>query len=213
MITSAVTAEEISSLLLQIKAIKLNPQNPFTWASGWKSPIYCDNRVSLTYPGIRSSIKNHFCKIISEKFSQTNLIAGVATAGIAHGALIADKMNLPFVYVRFAPKKHGMENLIEGKITGGENVVVVEDLISTGKSSLVVVNALKEAGCNVLGLAAIFTYNFEIAEKSFREINCPFYTLTDYTTLISLAVKNGTVQQNDLLTLQNWRMKPGEWGR
>lgn len=201
----------IAQYLLQSKAIKLEPANPFTWASGMHAPIYCDNRKTLSLPEIRSVIRDEFTKMINENFVQTEMIAGVATGAIAQGALVADKMNLPFVYVRSEPKKHGLENLIEGIVVPGKKVVVVEDLISTGGSSLKAVESLRKAGCRVLGLVAIFTYGFDKAIENFKNANCPFYTLTNYNTLVNSALEINYINQNELLVLKKWREDPQNW--
>jgi orotate phosphoribosyltransferase len=201
----------IPQLLLQSKAVKLQPDNPFTWASGWKSPIYCDNRITLSFPQIRSVIRDAFVDKIKQYYSGTEVIAGVATGAIAQGALVADIMGLPFVYVRSAPKKHGMENLIEGLLNPGQKVVVVEDLISTGGSSLQAVNALRNAGAEVLGMAAIFTYGFPVAEENFRANNCTLVTLTNYMELIELALKTGYIKSEQVEVLKQWRQGPEIW--
>jgi len=206
-------ASTLAEKLLQIKAIKLSPQNPFTWASGWHSPIYCDNRKTLSYPDIRTLIKEALSEQIKSQFKGVDMIAGVATAGIPHGALVADYLNLPFIYVRSKPKAHGLTNSIEGEIKGGEKIVVIEDLISTGKSSLEVVHALKDAGCNILGLAAIFTYGFDISKLEFDKANCPFFTLSNYDALIELAIEQNYVEANELEALKAWRENPDEWGK
>lgn len=211
MIGSETTARKMAALLLQIKAIKLNLQDPFTWSSGWKSPIYCDNRLTLSFPEIRTFIKESLVELIREKFPQAELIAGVATAGIAHGALVADNLATPFCYVRSSAKGHGMGNKIEGLALPGQKVVVIEDLISTGGSSLAVVNALRDAGCEVLGMMAIFTYGFPLATQSFEEAGCPLFTLTDYETLIEMSKSNNTVSTKELQSLQQWRVSPSTW--
>ena len=213
MILSKSVANKTASLLLQIKAIKLNLQTPFTWASGWNSPIYCDNRLSLSYPEIRNYLKEQLAEVIKKKFHECECIAGVATAGIAHGALVADALDLPFIYVRSSPKAHGLTNMIEGKVIAGQKVVVIEDLISTGGSSLNVVNALRAVDCQVMGLIALFTYGFDTAENNFLNADCPFYTLTDYDALIKKAVEQGAVQSTDIDSLTAWRMKPSEWSK
>jgi orotate phosphoribosyltransferase len=203
--------KKIANLLLQNKAIILNPAKPFTWSSGWKSPIYCDNRKTLSYPDIRNEIKNDFFALISEKFSDVQAIAGVATGAIAQGALIADVMNLPFLYVRSSAKAHGMENFVEGDVVPESKVVVVEDLISTGSSSLNAIGALRKAGANVIGMVAIFTYGFKLAEENFRAAGCPFYTLSNYDCLIELALETGYIQNEQLDILRDWRKSPGTW--
>jgi orotate phosphoribosyltransferase len=207
------TAEKIAALLLEAKAIKLSPDQPFTWASGWKSPIYCDNRVALSYPSTRGYIKEQLTRAIRKHFVTVDLIAGVATAGIPQGALVADLLGLPFAYVRSKPKGHGMENLIEGKVIAGQKVVIVEDLISTGGSSLKAAEALVEAGCEVLGMVAIFTYGFAMAEENFKKQNIELVVLSDYTHLLENAVKNGTIKETELELLTNWRKAPSEWGK
>lgn len=212
MIGSDSIAAKMASLLLQINAVKLNLQRPYTWSSGWKSPIYCDNRLTLSFPEIRTFIKESMASLIREQFPQTELIAGVATAGIAHGALTADVLNTPFCYVRSAAKGHGLGNKIEGLAVPGQKTVVVEDLISTGGSSLSVVSALRDAGCEVVGLIAIFNYGFPLAEEHFLQAGCTFYTLTDYTTLVKEAIQDGTVTTGDLHTLEQWRLSPSTWG-
>jgi orotate phosphoribosyltransferase len=204
-------ANTLAEYLLQINAIKLNLHTPFTWASGWKSPIYCDNRLTLSYPLCRTYIKEGFAALIHDHFENVNCIAGVATAGIPHGALVADAVQKPFSYVRSAPKAHGLTNKIEGKISKGDRVVVVEDLISTGKSSLEVVDALRDAGAEVIGMIAIFTYGFPVAEEAFKAANCPYYTLSNYNTLIQLAVAQQKIEANQLATLQSWRENPADW--
>jgi orotate phosphoribosyltransferase len=199
--------------LLQINAIKLNPANPFTWASGWKSPIYCDNRKTLSYPVVRNLICEGFKNQIIEKYPDVDIIAGVATGAIAHGMLVADRMNLPFVYVRSAPKKHGLENLVEGDVKPGQKVVVIEDLISTGLSSLNAVEALRNAGCNVLGMLAIFTYGFSHASENFISADVKLDTLANYSQLIDVAIEQGFVNKDHLELLQSWRNDPENWGR
>jgi orotate phosphoribosyltransferase len=201
----------IPQYLLQSKAIKLEPAKPFTWASGWKSPIYCDNRITLSFPEIRSAIRDAFSGLISNVFPEVELIAGVATGAIAQGALVADKMNLPFAYVRSAPKKHGTENLIEGIVKPNQKVVVVEDLISTGSSSLQAVDALRNAGADVLGMAAIFTYGFPLAKENFEKSNVVLYTLTNYIELLDLALETGYIKIDQLDILQQWRKTPDTW--
>jgi len=206
------SAKRIAEYLLQIKAIKLQPSNPFTWASGWKSPIYCDNRKTLSYPEVRSYIRDSFAEIISELYPQAELIAGVATGAIAHGALAADKLGKPFIYVRSEAKEHGLGNQIEGFYEKGQKVVVVEDLISTGGSSLNAVKALRAAGCEVLGMVAIFTYEFKKASDGFAAEKCNLNTLCNYSTLINTAVNAGYVTESDVETLKKWREDPSVWG-
>ena len=203
---------KIAASLLQIKAIKLQPSNPFTWASGWKSPIYCDNRKTLSYPAIRSFICDSFVDLIKAKYPDVEVIAGVATGAIAHGMLVADKMNLPFIYVRSSAKEHGLGNQIEGFYQPGQKVVVVEDLISTGGSSLKAVKALREAGCEVLGMVAIFTYQFQKSVDAFAEANCTLDTLSNYSDLVDTAVKEDVIKTADLDTLKKWRENPEVWG-
>jgi orotate phosphoribosyltransferase len=204
-------ALKVAEFLLQIKAIKLQPTNPFTWASGWKSPIYCDNRVTLSYPMIRTFIRQAYADLILDKFGKPDLIAGVATGGIAQGALVAQELGIPFVYVRTTAKGHGLGNQIEGYFESGQKVVVVEDLISTGGSSLQAVSALRESGCEVKGLVAIFTYGFEIANENFKNANCNFETLTNYEFLIEQALKQESITSSDLDSLKEWRDNPSTW--
>ena len=204
--------KQIANNLLQIKAIKLEPANPFTWASGWKSPIYCDNRKTLSYPELRTFIRDQFISLIKDKFSDVDVVAGVATGAIAHGVLVAEALNLPFIYVRSKPKGHGLENMIEGDLKEKQKVVVIEDLISTGKSSLKAVEAIRFAGGEVLGLVAIFTYGFQIAEDSFTNMKCEYYTLSNYETLIEEAVKLNYINESHIEALKNWRKSPNTWG-
>ncbi|MBL0013078.1 MAG: orotate phosphoribosyltransferase [Flavobacterium sp.] len=212
MIFNRETAEKTAELLLQINAIKLNPKNPFTWASGWKSPIYCDNRLTLSFPPIRNYIREEFSKNIEKQFGKPDVIAGVATGAIGIGMLVAEYMGLPFVYVRPEPKKHGRQNQVEGFLQKGQNVVVVEDLISTGNSSLMAVQAIKDAGANVKGMVAIFTYGFEIAEENFKKSNVDLYTLSNYQNLLNLAVAKKYITEEEQLTLQEWSTAPATWG-
>jgi len=204
-------ALKTAEFLLQIKAIKLNNAHPFTWASGRKSPIYCDNRVTLSYPVVRTFIRQQFVDIINEEFGTVELIAGVATGGIAQGVLVAQDLGLSFAYVRPEEKKHGLTNQIEGVVQSGQSVVVVEDLVSTGKSSLNAVKSLQNAGCNIKGMIAIFTYGLQIAEDSFKSIALPLVTLTDYDTLIKVAVEQNYIKSDDLLSLNEWRVNPELW--
>jgi orotate phosphoribosyltransferase len=204
-------ASKLAEFLLQIKAIKLQPTNPFTWASGWKSPIYCDNRKTLSYPKVRTYIRQSFSELILEKFGKPNLIAGVATGGIAHGVLVAQELGVPFIYVRSTPKAHGLGNQIEGYFEEGQSVVVIEDLISTGGSSLEAVKALKEAKLDVKGLAAIFTYGFEESIKNFKKEKCVFETLTNYDYLMDVAVKKNYIDESSLESLVEWKKNPSEW--
>lgn len=189
----------------------MSPSTPFTWASGWKSPIYCDNRKTLAFPEIRTLICNRFVELIGAQFPEAEVIAGVATGAIAQGALVADRMGLPFAYVRSAPKSHGLENLIEGQVSEGQKVVVVEDLISTGGSSLAAVDALRMAGCEVLGMAAIFTYGFPAAAARFAEAGCKLFTLTDYNELLQLALQSNYIEASQLPLLKQWREAPDMW--
>lgn len=213
MLNNAETAAKVAEFLLQIKAVKLQPAEPFTWASGWKSPIYCDNRKTLSHPRIRTFIRQRFVEAINAAYSKPDVIAGVATGAIAQGVLVAEEMGLPFVYVRPEPKKHGLGNLIEGEISKGQSVVVVEDLISTGGSSLKAVDALREAGCEVKGMAAIFTYGFPTAEENFRKANVQLTTLCDYSSLIQQALKDNIVAESELGQLEAWRKDPANWGK
>ena len=205
-------AYKVAEFLLQIKAVKLQPDKPFTWASGIKSPIYCDNRKTLSYPKIRTYIRQHFVEKINDNFVKPDVIAGVATGGIAIGALVAQDLGLPFVYVRSEAKKHGMTNLIEGDIEKGQSVVVIEDLISTGSSSLKAVEALREKGCVVKGMVAIFTYGFDEATQNFKKSKCKVETLTDYNTLIAAALKKEYINERDMKSLKEWRANPSTWG-
>jgi orotate phosphoribosyltransferase len=212
MIFNKDTAKETAELLLQINAIKLNPKNPFTWASGWKSPIYCDNRVTLSFPPIRNYIREEFSKHIEKEYGKPDVIAGVATGAIGIGMLVAEYMGLPFVYVRPEPKKHGRQNQVEGFLQKGQNVVVVEDLISTGNSSLLAVEALKEAGANVKGMVAIFTYGFDVSTENFKKANVTLHTLSNYDNLLELAVAKKYITEEEQHTLQEWRVSPSTWG-
>lgn len=201
----------IAEKLLQINAIKLSPDKPFTWASGWKSPIYCDNRKSLSFPLVRDLIKTEMCNAISASFPKANLLAGVATAGIAWGAMAADQLKLPYIYVRPKPKEHGLGNQIEGYYEKGMKVVVIEDLISTGKSSLEVVQVLKNSGLEVDGLVSIFNYEFYQAVEAFKQADVIYTPLTDYSTLIALAIEKGIVSRDEEKTLLEWRENPAKW--
>lgn len=205
MIYNKTVSLQTAEYLLGIKAVKLSPHDLFTWASGIKSPIYCDNRITLSFPAIRTFIKENFVNAITEKFEKPDLIAGVATGGIPQGALVAEELSLPFVYVRTSKKDHGLTNLIEGRVEPGQKVVVVEDLISTGSSSLEAVRALKEAGCNVIGMVAIFTYNLPVAVSRFKEADCPLITLTDYEILIGKALKTDYINEDDFKVLQEFK--------
>lgn len=203
--------QSVAEKLIQIKAIKLQPTNPFTWASGWKSPIYCDNRLTLSYPEIRDFIKDEFVRQIKEHYSDVEVIAGVATGAIAQGVLVAQALNLPFVYIRSSAKAHGMGNQIEGYLPEGKKVVVVEDLISTGGSSLKAVEALRNAGAHVLGMTAIFTYGFSDAQENFKKADCKLVVLSDYNALLNYARSVDFIQQGQLNTLNQWRENPSQW--
>ena len=205
------TAAPVAEMLLKIQAIKLNTAKPFTWSSGWKSPIYCDNRLSLSYPEVRSAIKKGLADAIRENFFTVESIGGVATAGIAHGALVADALDLPFLYVRPKPKGHGMENLIEGRIVENQKVVVVEDLVSTGGSSLKAVEALRGAGFKVLGMVSVFSYGFDLASRNFYEADVSLISLSDYGHLLTQAVQEKYVDEEALVSLKAWRVDPANW--
>ena len=211
MVLKKETAQKTAELLLQINAIKLQPQNPFTWASGWKSPIYCDNRITLPYPAIRNYIQENLAKQVEELYGKPDIIAGVATGAIGIGALVADYLNLPFCYVRPEAKSHGRKNQIEGLLEEGQNVVVIEDLISTGGSSLKAVEALREANANVKGMVAIFTYGFPISEENFKKANVTLNTLSDYDNLLEQAEKSRYISAKEAETLSSWRKNPSEW--
>ncbi|MDK2910091.1 MAG: orotate phosphoribosyltransferase [Bacteroidales bacterium] len=206
-------AKKIAENLLQIKAVKLNPSQPFTWASGWKSPIYCDNRITLSYPKLRTFIRQEFTRLITEEFGIPDVIAGVATGGIPQGVLVAQDLGLPFVYVRQSEKSHGLGNVIEGVVEPGQSVIVVEDLISTGGSSLKAVEALRKAGCVVKGMVAIFSYKFPQAEDAFQEAKVRLLTLSDYEILISTALEQNYILQKDMESLIAWRRDPAHWGK
>ena len=203
----------VAEKLLQTGAVKLSPQQPFTWASGWKSPIYCDNRKVLSFPYIRDFVKSELCNVIFEKFPEADALAGVATAGIAWGAMAADQLKLPFLYVRPKPKEHGLGNQIEGAYEAGQKIVVIEDLISTGKSSLQVVDVLKNAGLEIEGMVSIFNYGFDKAKEAFEKYNLPLKSLTDYDSLISCAIEQNRISANDQNTLLNWRTDPANWNQ
>lgn len=211
MFNKSETEQKVAEFLLQIKAIKLQPANPFTWASGWKSPIYCDNRVTLSHPAIRTYIRQQLTQLIQDEFGAVGCIAGVATAGIPQGVLVAQELGLPFVYVRAKPKEHGTGSLIEGEIKTGERIVVVEDLISTGKSSLQAVEALRAAGHDVAGLAAIFSYGFDVADENFKKAKCRFATLSNYNALLQFAEERQYILPDDVEMLRNWRKNPSGW--
>ncbi len=212
MILDKETAKKTAELLLQINAIKLQPQTPFTWASGWKSPIYCDNRITLSYPAIRNYLHQEMAKQVEEIYGKPDAIAGVATGAIGIGMLVADYLNLPFVYIRPEAKKHGRQNKIEGHLETGSSVVVIEDLISTGMSSLKAVDALKEAGATVKGMLAIFTYGFEISETAFKKAETQLHTLSDYTHLLEQAADTKYITEKEQNTLEDWRKDPSNWG-
>jgi orotate phosphoribosyltransferase len=207
-----ITAAKIAEYLLEINAIKLSPDAPFTWTSGWKSPIYSDNRLSLSFPAARTYIKQQLGKLVHDKFPAAEAVVGVATAGIAPGALVADEINLPFGYIRSEAKKHGMGKQVEGDIRPGQKIVVVEDLVSTGKSSLQAVQNLKEYGCEVLGMVSIFTYGFDIATEVFANEQCPYFSLSNYNVLIDVAAKKGIVKPEQVAVLNEWRKSPSTWG-
>lgn len=212
MIMNKDTAKKTAELLLQIKAIKLQPNEPFTWASGWKSPIYCDNRTTLSFPKIRNYLSENLAKIIEQEYGKPDVIAGVATGAIAIGVLVAQELNVPFIYVRPEPKKHGRKNQVEGLLEKNKNIVVVEDLISTGKSSLNAVKALKDIeGTNVKGMVAIFSYGFDIATKNFEKADVQLNTLSDYDHLLEQSLDSNYISENELETLQQWRENPSKW--
>ena len=211
MILNKDTAKKTAKLLLQIKAIKLQPNNPFTWASGWNSPIYCDNRITLSHHAIRTYICEQLALAVTNNFGKPDVIAGVATGAIPHGTLVAQKLGLPFVYVRPEPKIHGRKNQIEGHLKNGQNIVVIEDLISTGGSSLKAVKALEEVGCTVKGMAAIFTYGFELSVKNFKNAKCDLVTLSNYDNLIEQAMDTGYVSKKEVDALKKWRIAPDKW--
>ncbi len=211
MILNKDRALKVAEFLLQIKAVKLQPNNPFTWASGWNSPIYCDSRKTLSFPAIRTYIRQGYADAIVEHFGKPDVIAGVATGGIAQGALVAQELGIPFIYVRSSAKGHGLGNQIEGHFEKGQRVVVIEDLISTGGSSLIAVQALREAGMDVKGLVAIFTYGFEVATKNFSDAECPYITLTDYDLLIDQALKSEYISGADVDSLKEWKNAPDLW--
>ncbi len=203
----------VAEKLLQINAIKLSPQQPFTWASGWKSPIYCDNRRVLSFPFVRDFIKSEMCNVVFEQFSKADILAGVATAGIPWGAMVADQLKLPFIYVRPKPKEHGLGNQIEGFYEKGKKVLLIEDLISTGKSSLEVAEVLRKAEGDVVGMVSIFTYGFDVATRAFKNADIEYRSLTNYPTLIDLAVEKGIVTSEEQNTLLNWRQDPANWNQ
>lgn len=211
MVLNKDTAKKTAELLLQINAIKLKPENPFTWASGWKSPIYCDNRILLSYPSIRKYVSHEMAKQVESLYGKPDVIAGVATGAIGIGALVADVLGLPFIYVRPEPKSHGRKNQIEGQLEPHRSVVVIEDLISTGKSSLNAVDALKAQNAKINGMLAIFTYGFDVADRNFKEKEVTLHTLCDYEYLMEQALETGYIDKEQLNTLLDWRKRPGEW--
>ena len=211
MILNLETAAKVAEYLLQAKAIKLQPKEPFTWSSGWKSPIYCDNRITLSFPRIRTYIRQELAKAIIEKYGTPDVIVGVATGAIAQGALVAEELGVPFAYVRASAKNHGLGNLIEGKVESGQRVVVIEDLISTAGSSLKAVEALKDVGATVLGMAAIFTYNFQISFNKLKEANCELITLSDYEALVQQALESSYITESDVTLIKDWRLDPSSW--
>lgn len=204
-------AHMLAEKLLKINAVKLQPANPFVWASGWNSPIYTDNRRTLSYPDVRTFIKVELVRLILEQFPEVEAVAGVATGAIAQGALVADQLNVPYVYVRSSPKDHGLENLIEGDLRQGQKVVVVEDLVSTGKSSLKAVEAVRNAGGEVIGMVALFTYGFPLATQNFKDANVNLVTLSDYNTMLEVALETNYIKESDIATLQEWRNDPAAW--
>ena len=211
MISDIEIGKQIAKNLLQIKAIILQAENPFTWASGWKSPIYCDNRKILSFPESRTFVRQSLVNLIGKHYGSANVIAGVATGAIAHGALVAEEMGLPFIYVRSSKKEHGKQNQVEGAYNSGQSVIVVEDLISSGKSSLEAVEAFKNKGLHVKGLISIFTYGFDTASENFKKANCDFISLCDYSTLLQEALKQDYIKRSDLEVLENWRQSPEKW--
>ena len=211
MILNADIAQQIAKSLLKIKAVILQPNEPFTWASGWNSPIYCDNRITLSHPAVRTYIRQEMAQAVLEKYGKPEVIAGVATGAIAQGVLVAQELGLPFVYVRASAKGHGRQNLIEGKVESGQSVVVIEDLISSGKSSLAAVDTLKDVGVNVKGMGAIFTYGFEAATQNFKNADCELFTLGDYDSLIEQALATRYISKKDISLLKDWRKDPANW--
>jgi orotate phosphoribosyltransferase len=207
------TQIEVTKKLLEIDTIKIQPLSPFTWASGWKSPIYCDNRKILSFPETRSFIRDKFVEIIQDKYPEAEVIAGVATGAIAHGVLVADKLELPFIYIRSKPKGHGLENLIEGDLKPGQKVVVIEDLVSTGESSLKAAEAVNNFGGEVIGMLSIFTYNFDVAKEKFKKANIELTPLSRYQVLIDTALEAGEISKDQIETLMEWREDPANWGK
>ncbi|MCF8359288.1 MAG: orotate phosphoribosyltransferase [Prolixibacteraceae bacterium] len=204
---------EVTKKLLEINTLKIQPSKPFTWASGWKAPIYCDNRKVLSFPAARDLVCRQFVRMVKEKYPDVEVIAGVATGAIAHGVLVAAELGLPFVYVRSKPKGHGLENMIEGHLEPGQKVVIIEDLVSTGGSSLKAAEAISGFGANVLGMLAIFTYNFSVAAENFEKARVELFTLSNYQILINLALEMGLISEDDVESLQRWHENPAEWGR
>jgi orotate phosphoribosyltransferase len=213
MVLNKDTAKKTAEFLLQIKAIKLSPSEPFQWASGWKSPIYCDNRITLSFPTVRNFLKVEIAKLVEQKHGKPDVIAGVATGAIAIGVLVAQELGVPFIYIRPEAKKHGRKNQIEGHIEKGQNVVIIEDLISTGKSSLQAAEALKEVDATIKGMVAVFTYGFSIAENNFKERNIELTALSNYEYLLEQALDSKYISEKELYTLQNWRSNPSEWNQ
>ena len=207
------TQKDFASRLLQIKALQINADHPYTWASGWRSPVYCDNRKVLSHPHLRDFVKSELANMVLHHFPEAEVIAGVATAGIAHGVMAADLLKLPFIYVRSKPKEHGMGNQIEGDLLPGQKVVVVEDLVSTGKSSLQAVDAIRAAGAEVTGMCALFTYAFPAASDAFKAAGVPLHTISDYNALMETAAEQGIIREEDRTTLTQWRTAPDMWGR
>ncbi|MGN6567703.1 MAG: orotate phosphoribosyltransferase [Flavipsychrobacter sp.] len=207
------TQKHFAEKLLQIKALQINLQKPYTWASGWHSPVYCDNRKVLSYPYVRDFVKSELANMVLEHYPDAEVIAGVATAGIAHGVMAADLLKLPFIYVRSKPKEHGMGNQIEGVLQEGQKVVVIEDLISTGKSSLQVVDALRENGAEVLGMCGLFTYGFPVADKAFEDAEVSLHTISNYKALMEVAEEQKLIQPEQTAVLEQWRVDPGNWGK
>ena len=207
------TAKHFAEKLMQIKALQMNVQKPYTWASGWFSPVYCDNRKVLSFPYVRDFVKSELANMVLEHFPDADVIAGVATAGIAHGVMAADLLKLPFIYVRSKPKEHGMGNQIEGVLEPGQKVVIVEDLVSTGKSSLQVAEVLREQGAEVVGMCALFTYGFPVADEAFAKAGVPLHTISNYSALMEVAEEAGVIQADEKATLEQWRVDPGNWRR
>jgi orotate phosphoribosyltransferase len=207
------TQKQFAEKLLQIKALKVNPENPYTWASGWKSPVYCDNRKVLSHPYVRDFVKSELANMVLEQFPDAEVIAGVATAGIAHGVMAADLLKLPFIYVRSKPKEHGMGNQVEGELQAGQKVVVVEDLISTGKSSLEVVEVLRKAGAEVVGMCGLFTYGFPHADAAFEKAGVPLHTISNYNALMEVGREQKLITEEQAESLASWRISPDTWGR